>query len=96
MAITKKNILFSTFIGLEVQIIRSSQKELIGLKGKIVDETKNMLVIEKDGKEKKIQKNSSIFRFFVNDGHVDVDGSKITFRHFERPKKVKQNAIIYR
>ncbi|MEM4166031.1 MAG: ribonuclease P protein subunit [Candidatus Bilamarchaeaceae archaeon] len=94
MPITKKNILHSTFIGLKVEIVKSSQKHLVGLKGTVVDETKNMLVIESEKKERKIQKNSCVFRFFVDDGYVDVDGEKITFRHFERPKKVKKNAIV--
>jgi len=91
---TRKNLLYSTFIGLTVEIVNSSQKNLVGLKGRVVDETKNMLVIESNGKERKIQKSSCIFRFHLDDGPVDVDGSRITFRHFERPKKVKKDAIV--
>jgi len=94
LSITTKNFVYSTFIGLEVEIINSSQRDLIGLKGRIVDETKNTIVIEVNGKEKKIQKNSCTFRFYLEDGTADVDGSRITFRHFERPKKVKKDAII--
>lgn len=93
--VTSKDILFSTFIGLKVKIVKSTQKHLIGLEGKVVDETKNLLVIETEGKERKIPKKTAIFRFFVDDGEVDIDGSKITFRHFERPKKVKRSAIVH-
>jgi len=87
---TKKNILFSTFIGLEVGVSNSSQHDLIGLKGRIVDETKNLLVIEKsDGNEVKIPKVSSIFVFTLDDGSkLEVVGKKICFRPEERPKKV--------
>ncbi len=81
-------ILYSTFIGLRVRIILSTQENLMGLEGKVVDETKNLLVISSDGKERKVPKVSCIFRFYTKDGHVDVDGKRITFRPHERPKKV--------
>jgi ribonuclease P protein subunit POP4 len=88
--IDRKNLLFSTFIGLAVEIANSSQRKLVGLKGKVVDETKNLIVIEKEGgREVRVPKISSTFRFTVDDGStVDVDGPKITFRPHERPKKV--------
>ena len=88
--ITKENLLFSTFIGLKAQIVNSSQRPLIGLEGTIVDETKNLIVLETgDGREIKVQKVSSVFRFTVEDGKtIDVAGSDIRFRPHERPKKV--------
>ena len=96
--ITKKNLLYSTFIGLEAEIVNSSQRGLIGLKGTIVDETKNLIVIEKAGeaggagtagKEARIPKNSSTFRITAESGEeVDVDGRDIPFRPHERAKKV--------
>jgi ribonuclease P protein subunit POP4 len=94
--ITRKNLLYSTFIGLPVEVVNSSQRKLIGLKGTVVNETKNLIVIEKKGelegegsKDVKVPKVSSTFRFTVENGEkVDVDGSKIAFRPHERPKKV--------
>jgi len=96
--ITKKNLLYSTFIGLEAEIVNSSQRGLIGLKGTIVDETKNLIIIEKadaagagdaGGKEVRIPKNSSTFRITAESGEkVDVDGRDIPFRPHERAKKV--------
>ncbi len=86
----KGNLLYSTFIGLAVEITNSSQRGLVGLKGKVVDETKNLIVIEKaDGKEVKIPKVSSEFCFTLDDGSkFAIEGRKITFRPEERPKKV--------
>ncbi len=88
--ITKKNLLYSTFIALPVEVINSSQQELIGVNGIVVDETKNLIVIEKENKkEVKIPKISCIFRFTCESGEkVDVEGKKICFRPHERPKKV--------
>lgn len=88
--ISPKNLLYSTLIGLPVEIVNSSQRHLLGLKGTVVDETKNLLVIEKpDGKEARIQKVACTFRFTLEGGeNVDVEGRRIAFRPHERPKKV--------
>jgi ribonuclease P protein subunit POP4 len=87
--ITQKNLLYSTFIGLEAEIIGSSQRSLIGKKGRVVDETKNLIVLESGGKELRVTKISSTFRFTTEGGEKsDVVGKKIAFRPHERPKKV--------
>jgi ribonuclease P protein subunit POP4 len=87
--ITRKNLLYSTFIGLEVEITNSSQRHLLGLKGIITDETKNLMIIKTKGKEVKVPKVSSTFLFTLEDGDkVEVKGSRIAFRPHERPKKV--------
>jgi ribonuclease P protein subunit POP4 len=87
--ITRKNLLYSSFIGLEAEIANSSQRSLIGLKGIVVDETKNLIVIESGGREIKVPKVSSLFRFTAENGEkVDVEGRKMAFRPHERPKKV--------
>ena len=87
--ITGKNLLYSTFIGLEVEIINCSQRSLIGCKGTVVDETKNLLVLESGGREIKVPKVSATFRFTAESKEkMDVRGEDITFRPHERPKKV--------
>ncbi len=87
--ITRHNLLYSTFIGLPVEVVNSSDRQMIGLGGMVVDETKNLLVIEKAGREIKVPKASCTFRFTLDSGEKkDVRGSAIAFRPHERPKKV--------
>ncbi|MEW6723251.1 MAG: ribonuclease P protein subunit [Candidatus Micrarchaeota archaeon] len=88
--ITRKTLLFSTFIGLPVEIAKSSDRKMAGLSGTIVDETKNTISIElPDGREIKVPKASATFRFTTEAGEkVEVEGKKIAFRPHERPKKV--------
>lgn len=87
---TNNNLIFSTFIGLEIEVVHSSCRDFIGIKGRVVDETKNTLIIETfDGNEKKIPKISCTFRFTLEDGKKkEIEGKKMTFRPEERPKKV--------
>ena len=48
-------------IGKKIKIIKSSNKTLIGKIGIVVDETKNMLSVETNGKEIKIIKDQCVF-----------------------------------
>jgi len=97
---TQKNILFHTFVGLDAEIINSATPDLIGLKGEIIDETKNMLIFrvrDENGGEsvKKIQKKPNIFKFYLEDKTtIDILGKGILFRYFERAKKVKRRTAV--
>ena len=46
MPVTKKNIMQHELIGLEAQVVSSSDPTMLGTYGKIIDETRDMLVIE--------------------------------------------------
>jgi len=75
-------------IGLPAVVVHSSDRKQMGMKGKIVDETKNMLVFERDdGKEMKIAKIGRRFAFEVEGKTVELDGNKIAFDPVERVKK---------
>lgn len=84
---TKENMLQHEFIGLEVEVVASTDRNLIGTKGKIVDETKNMFKVEINGKEKQVQKTGSVFRFEINSENIDVEGERLMFRPEDRIKK---------
>jgi ribonuclease P protein subunit POP4 len=77
------------FIGLHAKVVKSGSKERIGISGLVIDETKNLLVIErKDGRIVKVPKADTLFRFVKDRKPFDIDGSRICFRPEDRPKKV--------
>jgi ribonuclease P protein subunit POP4 len=90
--ITPKNLIKHELIGLEVEIVDSTNKFQIGLKGLVVDETKNTLTIETEKGIKKIQKKGSVFIFKISsEKKVKVSGNKIAVRPEDRLKlKVKR------
>jgi ribonuclease P protein subunit POP4 len=80
------NILRHELIGLECEIVNSKNESQIGIKGKIIDETMKTVVLY-DGKQKRIQKNGTVFRLTLDNCKVDVDGSKLVARPEDRIKK---------
>jgi ribonuclease P protein subunit POP4 len=90
--ITPQNILRHELVGLDVKVSRAKNQSLRGLKGKIVDETRNMLTLTHRGKKLMIPKDVATFRFKLKDGTVvDVDGVRLVARPENRLKtKVKR------
>ncbi|HIH31489.1 TPA: ribonuclease P protein subunit [Candidatus Woesearchaeota archaeon] len=80
------NSIRDEFIGKEAEIVRTRNKQLLGLKGKIVDETKNsfkMLVNKRNFREfKVIMKQGNTFMI----GKKLFDGNKIMKRPEDRIK----------
>jgi len=88
MPVTKRNVLRHELIGLEARVTNSSDPGLIGTYGTIVDETRDMLVIEQAGKPKIVPKANSIFILTLPNGEeINVDGAKIVARPEERVRK---------
>lgn len=75
-------------IGLPVEVVGATDPTMRGLKGRVVDETRNMLVIEVQGAEKMIPKRGNRFRFETRGG-VEVDGEDILYRPEDRIKKAR-------
>ncbi len=92
MMIDRNNILIHEFIGLEVEIARSTCRNLIGKRGRVVDETKNTIEIERNGTTKIVPKRASTFRFYLpTGGSVEVDGRLIEHRPEDRPKRLMRH-----
>jgi ribonuclease P protein subunit POP4 len=85
--ITPKNLLKHELIGLEVEVVESKNKSLVGLRGKVVDETRNMLTIETKKGDKKVIKSECTFVFHLPNALVEVDGSLLVGSPEKRIKK---------
>ena len=72
------------FIGNEISVVDSRNKSLIGLKGKIADETKNMFTLDNG---KKIIKSECIFKMKIKGKTVEINGKVIVARPEDRIKK---------
>lgn len=82
--ITIENITSHELIGLDTKIIQSTNPQVIGLNGRIVDETKSMFTINTKNGQKLIAKSTSSWLFLIDDKEITIDGSKIAKRSFER------------
>jgi len=88
MPITPRNLVRHELIGLEVEVAESSNRCQVGIKGRVVDESRQMLVIETSKGEKKIEKKSAVFIFKLPSGvRVQVDGKLLVGRPEDRIKK---------
>ncbi len=82
--ITAENITRHELIGLETLIVKSTNSQMIGLHGKVIDETKSMFAIQTVNGIKTIPKHNSVWQFNFNGTSALVDGNTITKRSFER------------
>ena len=82
--ITEKNLIKHELIGLEAEVIEGNSK---GVKGKVVNETKNMICLKTKKGAKKIQKKNSVFVFMLPNGKkIKVNGKLIEKRPEDRIK----------
>jgi len=76
------------FIGLDAKVVKSTNPNYVGIRGKIVDETRNTLVIRRKNVDRTVIKDVAIFHFTMTDGTVvEVDGNLIIGRPEDRVKK---------
>lgn len=87
MELTPENLIYHELIGLPVEAEGPSVK----IKGVVVDETRNMLVIEANGAAKKIPKDAASFVFTLPDGRrVKVRGDLLRSQPENRIPKRKR------
>jgi ribonuclease P protein subunit POP4 len=82
--ITKENIASHELIGLQAQIVESSNKQIIGLAGKVVDETKFMFTLKTLKGNKKFPKETARWKFSFNNDETEIEGARLTKRPYER------------
>ena len=75
-------------IGLDVKVVRSSHPGYVGIAGRVLDETRNTIIILHENKKKIIIKSTAVFNFTMPDGTiVEIDGKTIIGRPEDRIKK---------
>jgi ribonuclease P protein subunit POP4 len=85
--ITPQNILRHELIGLSVRVASASATSIRGIRGVVVDETRNMLTINSGRGEAMLPKSVATFRFTLPSGvRVDVDGDRLVGRPENRLK----------
>ncbi len=90
MPVNKQNLLRHELIGLPVEVADSSDQNLVGKKGTVVDETQNTISIEEDDEIKSLQKSAVVLRVTLPDGgEMQVDGKKLVARPEDRIKKCR-------
>ena len=75
------------WIGKDVEVISAANPSLNGLKGTVVDETKNLFVLETSKGEKKVPKHLSTFKIKFNNEIIEISGDEILASPEERVKK---------
>jgi ribonuclease P protein subunit POP4 len=76
------------FIGVDARIAKSTQPASVGMKGKVIDETRNTFMMSYDKQKKTIIKDTAIFHFTLHDGTViEIDGKLLVGRPEDRVKK---------
>ena len=81
------NIVRHEFIGLDVVVVDANNKNLVGIKGEIVDETKNTFVIETVHGEKKVLKKGTSFQVRLEKQEIIIKGDILVGRPEDRIKK---------
>ncbi|MBC7090600.1 MAG: ribonuclease P protein component 1 [Nitrososphaeria archaeon] len=88
--ITQNNIFYHELICLQTKVVDSRIKNLVGLSGKVVMETKNMLYIDDGTKVRAVPKKVSVFEFILPSGSsIKLSGVSIVGRPESRLSKMR-------
>ena len=87
--IDPKDIIHHELVGLHVKVVDSTDPSIVNLQGRIIDETRNTFIIEKeDGNTKTLVKENCIFSFeYETNKRVKVSGKLLIARPEDRLKK---------
>ena len=85
----KSDLPYHELIGLETEVVFSPDPTQIGISGRIIDETANLLIIKTGKGIKKIPKRHRVFKFILGRNRVvELSGKDILGRPEERVKKL--------
>jgi len=91
--ITPENLARHELVGLDVEVEKSPQAGLTSISGRVIDETRNTLLIETKLGEKRVPKSYTSFIFTLPNGsRVKVSGSILISQPENRIQKRMQRA----
>ena len=82
--ISENNIHAHELVGLYGTVDGSTNSQLVGMSGLIVDETQSMLIVQTDTGTKSIPKGINTWRFTVSGRDIMVHGNTIQRRSAQR------------
>jgi len=89
-----RNINIRELIGLEVTVVAHTDPTIEGLKGRIVDETRNMFLVRSEEKDRKVMKKGASFEVKVNGPKgvavITLNGDDLVTRPEDRTKKLER------
>ncbi len=81
-------IVQNELIGLYARVVKSTNPTNVGIFGKVIDETRNTLVIRQNEEDKVLIKETAVFQFTLpNRTIVEVEGKAISGRPEDRVKR---------
>jgi len=85
--INKENLTRHEVIGLQVCVVKSSNRTHVGIKGKVIAEMKNIFVISDGVKKRWIPKDTAVYCFSLPDESLAiVNGKNFVGKHVDRTK----------
>ena len=84
--ITAQNIVNHELIGLHASVVESSNSQIIGVSGMVVDETKSTFTLQTSLGQKMIPKQHNKWKFALNSQDIIIDGNAISKRPEDRIK----------
>ncbi|MDG6220703.1 MAG: ribonuclease P protein subunit [Candidatus Thermoplasmatota archaeon] len=84
-----RDLLKHELIGLEVEVTSSPDPGHIGLRGRVVDETRQTFLVSTKRGDKMLAKSNLVLNAFLGREAVSINGNDIMFRPEDRPKRIK-------
>ncbi|TGC08466.1 ribonuclease P protein component 1 [Methanolobus halotolerans] len=99
MEITPSKLIFHELIGLAVEVVDATNPTLSSISGKVVDETKNMIIVRTEtGQDKMVPKIGTTFMFRIParlsgnhaEKHVKIEGNLLLSQPENRTKNIRK------
>jgi len=85
---TAETLVRHELVGLHVEVAVSPNPDLVGIEGRVVDETTNTLVVAGSDRDRQVPKNAATFVFQLPDGGaVTVEGERLQARPARRTER---------